>query len=86
LYIGFKELLSFGSWAGSNENPPLKFIPSPNAGLYYAGKYISCRMGINWYEFPHNFPSPLHVEVGMALHFPFKEAAYTPPNVDWIGQ
>jgi ankyrin repeat protein len=85
-HLGISELASFGSWSGSNQQPKFEIITSPHAGFYWQGKVLSGKLGVEYYNFEHNQPSPYHISASLVFNIPRNISIFKETQPGWTDQ
>ncbi len=69
-YLGYKHLLSWGSYDGSNQSPGIHFLPAPGVGWFLENYYLGMRLGVEHFALPTGIVNPWRIHLGLHVNIP----------------
>jgi len=85
IYVGIKEIYSFGNYKGSTEKAKSLFITSPEAGIYLKSDIFTLKAGYQYLNTKVDYLSPHRINLSLILDFPIKsQNSYIEKYPYWI--
>ena len=76
VYAGLYGMLSFPSWNGIGDRPPVKYNLVPSAGAYINGRMTGVKTGVERYSFGSIHEAPWKLNITLYVLIPAKQSSY----------
>lgn len=83
-YLGVSEILTFGGYRGSDNNPPTKFITSPTIGWYYSSNTFRTWLGYQYLNYNTPEIKPGRINLGIAFNINLTKKSLTNKRIQWL--
>lgn len=85
IYIGVKEIYSFGNYKGSNQKAKSMFITSPEIGIYLRSEIFTIKAGYQFSKVKVDYLSPHRINLSLIMDIPImSHNSYTENYPYWI--
>ncbi len=83
-FLGFSEVYTFGSFRGSEKNPPKKFITAPYIGWYYSTNYFKTWFAYQYLDYKTPEIKPGRFNLGINVNINLIKRSLTSKNINWL--
>ena len=81
VYAGLHGMLSFPSWNGISDRPPVKYNLVPSAGAYFCGHMAGLKTGVERYSFGSIHEAPWKLNITLYVLIPVKRTEYVQKEI-----
>ncbi len=84
IYLGLKEIYTFGKYKGSTQKAKLEFITSPELGIYLSSNIFTIKAAYQYCNFNIDYLSPNRFNISLLMNINFYNNSYIYTEPYWI--